>query len=269
MWQGYFCQIDSYSISDGTSPHYRADAMSTFATDISSPVADTGESDRPELAHVTSATKSFGIRAADTEGKRSSASLLINKMYEWKGYGSGFSVGDRPDQLTLMANDFHSGASIGTLTVGLDSAVGLLVDAVYADEANELRRDGRRLCEMTKFAIERHVNSKHVLAALFHVSFIYAYHLHDRTDLLIEVNPAHVSFYRRLLQFEQLGPEKSNPRVGAPSLLLRLDLEHAAQMIDRYGGQGKNSSEQSLFPYAFSKQEGEGIVARLTNYEKA
>lgn len=223
--------------------------------------------DEPLLASIHSAEKAFGIRAADTDGARSNASLLINKMYAWKGYGSGFRVDDSPDHITLVANDYHDGGAIGTLSVGLDNGHGLLVDAVYKDEADALRAEGRRLCEMTKFAIERHVNSKQVLAALFHVAFIYAYHLNQRTDLLIEVNPSHVSFYKRLLCFDQLGPEKTNPRVGAPSLLLRLDLERAAEMIRIHGGLGKASTERSLYPYAFSEREEIGIRNRLDRLE--
>lgn len=223
--------------------------------------------DESMLASTSSSERAFGIRAADNDGARSRASMLINKMYSWRGYGSDFRVDGDPDHITLIANDFHGGGAIGTLTVGLDQGRGLLVDAVYAEEAEALRTQGRRLCEMTKFAVEHHVNSRQVLAALFHVAFIYAYHLHDRTDLLIEVNPSHVSFYCRLLCFESVGPEKTNPRVGAPSLLLRLDLAKASELIQRFGGMGKSSTERSLYPYAFSAREESGILARLRQME--
>lgn len=219
------------------------------------------------IASIGSSERTFGIRAADNDGSRSKASMLINKMYSWRGYGSGFRVDRSPDHITLIANDYHDGTAIGTLTVGLDQGHGLLVDSVYRDEANGLRAQGRKLCEMTKFAVEHHVNSKQVLAALFHVAFIYAYHLHARTDLLIEVNPSHVSFYRRLLCFEAVGPEKTNPRVGAPSLLLRLDLALAADLIRKFGGTGKSVTERSLYPYAFSDREEAGILARLRQLE--
>ena len=33
--------------------------------------------------------KNFRIRLADTENGRNKASLLINKMYAWRGYGNG------------------------------------------------------------------------------------------------------------------------------------------------------------------------------------
>ena len=36
---------------------------------------------------------------------------------------------------------------------------------------------------------------------LFHIAYIFARRMHDRTDLLIEVNPRHVRFYERMLGF--------------------------------------------------------------------
>ncbi|MFN0314207.1 MAG: N-acyl amino acid synthase FeeM domain-containing protein [Burkholderiales bacterium] len=220
-----------------------------------------------DVASVTSVAKAFGIRVADSNGKRSSASMLINKMYGWKGYGSNYKVGEGPDQLTLVAADYRSGTPIGTITVGLDRTNGLLVDANYLDEANRLRDQGCKLCEMTKFAIERHINSKHLLAALFHVAYIYAHYLNHGTDLLIEVNPSHVSFYRRLLHFEIYGEEKMCPRVNAPSVLMWLSLKHAQEMIGLHGGKTENSAERSLYPHFFSANEEAGIVERLKRVE--
>jgi hypothetical protein len=89
---------------------------------------------------------------------------------------------------------------------------------------------------MIRFAVEGSVNCTHLLAALFHVAFIFAHRLNECSDLLIEVNPRHVPFYCRLLQFQPFGIEKANPRVNAPSVLLRLDLSYASQQIGLLGG---------------------------------
>ena len=51
-----------------------------------------------------------------------------------------------------------------------------------------LRAKGRKLAEFTKLAIDNNVHSKPLLAALFHIAFIYARRIHRCTDLLIEVN---------------------------------------------------------------------------------
>lgn len=212
--------------------------------------------------------RTFGIRPADSEGKRFGATLLLNKMYSWRGYGAGQQVVGRPDQITLVAADYHDGSALGTLTVGLDRGIPLLVDTLYRDEADALRANGGQLCEMIKFAVDRGVNSKHLLAALFHVAFIYAYHLNHCTDLLIEVTPKHALFYKHLLGFERCGEVRLNPRVNTMGVLLRLDLEYAAEQIRVHGGGGKNSKNMTLYPYAFSEKEERGVVERLKRIEQ-
>ena len=70
--------------------------------------------------------KSFGIRVADTDQGRSKASLLINKMYAWRGYAGTHRLEDDPNRITLSASDH--GEVVGTVTLGIDSGVGLLPD---------------------------------------------------------------------------------------------------------------------------------------------
>ncbi len=215
------------------------------------------------LAAIDTATHSFGIRPADSDGQRRHAGMLIKKMYAWRGYPGGGPLARHPDRMTLVASDYRNGAPIGTLTIGLDGSTGLMADQVYHEEAQALRQAGSRLCEMTKFAIERSVNSKRLLGALFHVAFIFAYHIHGRSDLLIEVTPQHARFYRHLLGFEQFGREVLNPRVNTRGVLLRLPLHYAAEQIRRLGGLGEASLERSLYPYGFSATEEAGVIARL------
>ena len=48
----------------------------------------------------------FKIRAADTEGHRSSASILVNRRYAWRGYRSTSAPApkeDERDRITLVA----------------------------------------------------------------------------------------------------------------------------------------------------------------------
>jgi hypothetical protein len=45
------------------------------------------------------------------------------------------------------------------------------------------------------------------------------------------VNPRHVAFYRRALCFEVEGEERVCPRVGAPSLLLRMRVANLTSKI--------------------------------------
>ena len=91
------------------------------------------------------------------------------------------------------------------ISVGFDSPIGLLCDELYLDEINVLRDAGRKVCEFTKLAMDSVVHSKRVLAALFHVAYIYAHRIKGFHHLLIEVNPRHVRYYEKMLGFRVSG----------------------------------------------------------------
>ncbi len=211
--------------------------------------------------NVTLEQQKFKIRLAASEDRVQSASLLIQKMYSWRGYQTS-EMDEDPNRITLLA--FDKDKIVGTLTLGLDSKVGLLVDELYKPEVDSLRAQGRRVCEIIKLALDEGLGSKPVLAALFHISFIYGHNIHHGTDFVIEVNPRHVGFYRRMLGFELFGGERMCSRVNAPAVLLRLDLSYARQQIEKLGGLvHKPPGEKSLYPYGFSKLDEEGITQRL------
>jgi hypothetical protein len=108
------------------------------------------------------------------------------------------------------------------------------------------------------------VQSKRVLASLFHVAYIYAHRLMQFDDLLIEVNPRHVRYYERMLGFEALGRPRLNPRVDAPAVLMRLRFSHAHEEINKFGGWAEYSTvERSLYPLFFSVAEEAAIIGRL------
>ena len=207
----------------------------------------------------------FKVRLATTEDRRKSASLLIEKMYSWRGYDAD-SLSKDPNKITLVA--YQEDTVVGTLTLGLDSPGGMVVDQLYKHEADQLRATGRKPCDITRLAVDQDIKSKSVLAALFHLSFIYGHNIHRATDFLIEVNPRHVLFYQRMLGFEPFGEEKTCPRVNAPAVLLRLDLAHADEQIVRYGGTAATATGvKSIYPYFFSREDELGITQRLQRGE--
>ena len=209
----------------------------------------------------------FKIRLANSEGRRSAASYLIHKRYSWRGYmpaegAETNAAAERPHGVTLVASD--DDMALATISVGFDSPDGLLVDALYGEEVDRLRQNGARLCEFTKLAVETGERSREVLAMIFHIAYMYARRLHGCTDLLIEVNPRHVRFYRAALGFEVCGPERTCPRVNAPAVLLRLDLAHCERQIGLFGGHREMADKmRSLYPLAFSPEEEAGICGRL------
>lgn len=205
----------------------------------------------------------FKIRAADSEGHRSSANILVQRRYAWRGYATSLPTTDSTsNRVTLIAVDGDE--TVGTMSVGFDGPDGLLVDDLFSQEVAPLRAANRKICEFTKLAMDSMVRSKRVLASLFHVAYIHGHRLGQCDDLLIEVNPRHVRFYERMLGFTVLGPERLNLRVNAPAVLLRLDFRHARRQIAALGGRPElGDTERSLYPYFFSAKEEAGIIARL------
>ena len=206
--------------------------------------------------------KDFKIRLADTDHGRNTASMLINKMYGWRGYGDTHEIKGSPDRITLTASDKQF--LIGTITLGIDSDNGLLADEVFKTEIDACRARGGKACELTKLAIDPSGASKLALASLFHILFIYARRLNGCTDVFIEVNPRHRRFYESMLGFERLGADRNNPRVNAPATLLWISLDRVEQEIIAQGGTSEREGRQrSLYPYFFSKIEEDGIYGRL------
>ena len=207
----------------------------------------------------------FKVRLATNEDRRKAASLLIEKMYSWRGYEAG-ALGQDPNKITLVA--YQEDQVVGTLTLGLDSPGGMVVDQLYKSEADQLRAQGRKICDVTKLAVDQDIKSKNVLGALFHLSVIYGRNIHHATDFLIEVNPRHALFYQRMIGFVPFGEEKLCPRVNAPAVLLKLDLAYSNEQVLKYGGLGASAQGvKSIYPYWFSKEDELGITQRLLKGE--
>jgi len=208
--------------------------------------------------------QTFHIRMANSQGRREAASLLLKKMYGWRGYSVDPNAAHSPNKITLFAET--GGLTVGTMSLCLDTPdIGLPADENFRDKLDELRAQQRRLCEPSRLAIDKGV-SKRVFAALIHISYIYARNIHNYTDYIIEVNPRHVMFYKRMLGFRDFGGERQCTRVGAPAVLLRLELDYMGQQIRKFGGlMEAHNNERSFYPYFFPTWDEPGITGRLIN----
>ena len=214
-----------------------------------------------DVEELASEEQIFKVRLASSDSHRSAASFLLKKMYEWRGYEAS-PLEDNPNRVTLVASvsDLH----IGTISMGFDSPIGLLVDDLYKDQTDLMRAQGGLLVEFIKLAVDSNLKSKRVLAALIHIAVIYAHRLRGFTDLFIEVNPRHVKYYEKTFGFKQVGPRRLNPRVNAPALLMWISLEYFYGQIKKLGGKPHLAeSEKTLYPYFFSEAEEEGIFRRM------
>jgi hypothetical protein len=209
----------------------------------------------------------FKIRVATKHaGFRQAAGTLIDKRYGDRGYTTATPQQRDPHLFSFVAYD--EGKLVGTVSIRFDSEKGLSADALYQDEIDVLRKEGCKVCEFTRLAVDELTVSKPVLAGLFHTTYLYAAAVHGYNFAVIEVNPRHVGFYRRALAFEPIGPERMNQRVHAPAVLLCAAFDTIAEGLKKYGGRHLEfPKERSLFPYGFSRQEEVGILQRLRDLD--
>jgi len=190
----------------------------------------------PQVRDLFEGGGDIDVLVAKSRADLSMATELVRHQYAARGY---FADTEHPDEATqdgarrssvILARSHQR--VVGTLTVVIDSPAGLFADEVNREFLEPLRARGRRLSELVRLAVthQRETDSRKVLAALFNAAhgIGVANRLHD---VLIEVNPRHVGFYRRALCFEVAGEEKVCPRVNAPSVLLRMNLSDLTRKI--------------------------------------
>ena len=210
-----------------------------------------------------SGQRRFKIKAAESDERRGMVNSLLKNRYGWRGYQEVTLPTDRSVQkftLSAVEND----AIIGTITVSLDGEKRLSADEAFAPEVQAMRRQGHRICEFTKLAIDPTVGTKRVLASLFHVAYIVAHRIRGHDMLLMEVNPRHVRYYERMLGCRVFAQERMNTSVNAPAVLLGVEFSYIMAQIGEFGGQPERAAtERSLYPFAFSLSEEAGILSRM------
>jgi hypothetical protein len=203
----------------------------------------------------------FKIRVGKREGFPREARTLVARHYGDRGDATKMAEAD-PHVFKLVAYD--QGELVGTVSIRIDSEKGLSANELYNEELDVLRKSGAKLCEFTRLAIDVVNVSKSVLAGLFHTAYLYAGEVHGCTFTVVEVNPRHVSFYRRALKFEPIGPERTNVRVNAPAVLVCASFDAIAEGVKRFGGKHDQfSNERTLFPYCFAPKDEAGVLQRL------
>lgn len=216
--------------------------------------------------------RTISVRLADNEGVRNEASILVNRMYSWRGYGAAHQLMPKANSVTFTASSNDD--MIGTLTLGVDSSDGLAADQTFKEELDVFRSTpGMRLCELTKFAVDPTTRSKPALAALFHVIFIYGSERFNCTDLFIEVHPRHIRFYEVMLGFRRVGDPKIDNSVtwwpeGVPVQLMRLEVSEIRRQIQKHAGRSSKAGH-CLYPYFFSPEEERGIASRVAALARA
>lgn len=201
------------------------------------------------------------------DSSRLSACSLVARRYAERGYLCQ-DLSTHSEGGATICSAFQGVSTVGTIAVRLDSAeVGLAADRVFPEELAALRASGANLCEFGRLALDHQVSdNKQLLAHLFHLAYLHAHRLAACDLLVIEVNPRHVPFYKRMLGFEARSDARLNPRVQAPAVLMSLDLLHAREQIARLGGQPERVVEtRSLYPCFYGEAEEAALLRKLRN----
>ena len=170
------------------------------------------------------------IQWAETLEDRKAAFRLVHDEYLRLGYLSAPTPSGMiyrlhhvlPTSATIVLKD--GSEVVGTLTHVMDTELYRLpMDKLYGRELDILRKQGRRLAELSGLATRRDYCLQSLFMLLCRAAYGYA--LQKRvTDFCIMVNPRHASFYRTFFLFEDLGPVRLYPLVNAPAVPLRCDL---------------------------------------------
>ncbi|HVO90539.1 MAG TPA: long-chain N-acyl amino acid synthase [Casimicrobiaceae bacterium] len=203
----------------------------------------------------------FKIRLARSRAAQRNVGQLIQRRYSSRGYRI---PGLKPDENLCTLVAYRDNHLVGTLGVRVDSPHGLSADDLYPDEVARLRAAGVRLGEFTRLAVEGDKVSLAVLGALFHTAYLYAYRVRGCDCAVIEVNPRHTAYYRRGLSFDPIGPERFNPRVQAPSVLLCIAFERmAANVASYFARTWSHEGGRSAYAHWFPPDEERGVLNRL------
>src|SRR5262249_23480488 len=114
---------------------------------------------------------------------------------------------------------------------------------------------------VTQFAVDRGRTSDPTVGlTLMNLNQIYARKIAGATDLVIEVNPRHVDYYRRFWFFEALTAPRPCPRVrGAPAVFMHLPLA----IIDAYERGSMGAPGRTPLCLWYEAHEREAIVDNL------
>jgi hypothetical protein len=170
----------------------------------------------PRSIPVPGLSRPVTVQIASTETEWEQAFSLAAASYQARGYESpGMSrlrftpYHALPDTVTLVACDAER--VIATLSIVQDNTLlGLPMESVYAEEIAALRREGRRLFEVTTLADAGLGVREFVTVFVALIRLATQYHTHTGGDTgVIAVNPRHRAFYTRMLGFVELGPRRS------------------------------------------------------------
>lgn len=182
----------------------------------------------------------------DRKTMEEAQSLLYQEYYKRdlctenseKRYFSSYHYGSSSTTLVSRKND----KVIGTISVYQDSDMRLPSDILYPEELAMFRDMGKRIVEVSALALDhtkfgntyslKSFKKMNSLFSLFCGMINYIYQFIDATDIVIMVNPKHVSLYT-FLGFQAYSQSKFYSKVGKIPVPMILDIEQFISTADK------------------------------------
>lgn len=183
------------------------------------------------------------VKLAETVPELLESARLLHAMYVARGLIDPKPSGMRstphlllPSTATFIAR--RGGEIIGTLSLVVDSPLGLPMEKAFPAEVAAVRAPGRRAAEVGALCVADGVRRRGVAYLLNKLMWRCAVEVCGIDDLLISVTPAASDLYRAALLFRQVGTARQYPSVknGVVTVPMQLDLRTAKAEYRRVFG---------------------------------
>jgi hypothetical protein len=175
----------------------------------------------PQAVPIRCGDRLIEVKLASEPEEWEQAFRLVAENYQERGYELNTAKAYRftayhalPDTRVFVAK--QEGRVVATFSLVADNdLLGLPLEALYGDEVAAMRRDGRRLGEVTSLAAAALGQREFLTVFMAMIRLMCQYHLSQVGDTwVITVNPRHKAFYTRLIGAERLGPCRPYASVG-------------------------------------------------------
>jgi hypothetical protein len=186
----------------------------------------------PEAVLVPGVRRSMTVKIASEPEEWEQVFQLVAASYQERGYESAGKLfrftpyHALPDTIIFVARQDRRVVATFSL-VPDNTLLGLPMEELYAAEIGDLRREGRRMAEVTSLAVADLSQREFLAVFTTMIKVLQQYHVSCGGDSwVITVNPRHRNFYCKVLGFQPLGACKPYALVGdAPAEAYLLDRE--------------------------------------------
>lgn len=210
----------------------------------------------------------FTAKCANNRENLENVFKLAYEVYAEKGYAFHHdtkmetSLFDAEENTLILMVENNKNEIIGSMSLYYDNGKLLPADTIFNEELHSLRCQGVKFAEVSRFVVRQdYQHQKEILITLINTIFIHAFRIMKIDEFVIEVNPRHVDYYKKLLGFVQFGNVKECPRVNnAPAVLLRCKSDKYFKIVDK-----GEFERRTLYNSFLPKEMEKGVIEMLKN----